>query len=273
LKILLVKLSSLGDVLHNLPIVWDIRQQYPDAQIDWVVDELYIDLIKPLESTDTFKGIDHIIPIALRRWHKDLKNKQLRNFRNEFHLMRKQLKQHSYDLIIETQGLVKSAIVCRLAKSNPNAKIVGLGNKLEFGSYEPIVKWFYTDLVTVDKKSHAVDFCRAIASEAINKKEPPNRKNHPPQFYPLHYLQKLQTIENPLGLKINNYVLCFHATSKISKCWDLDSWLIICRLLSKKGFTIVLPWGNLQEKNISETLASELTNALVPRSFSLSEPE
>jgi heptosyltransferase I len=71
-KFLLVKLSSLGDVLHNLPIVWDIRRHYPQAQIDWVVEEAYVDLLKPLQTTSHFKGIDRIIPIGLRRWKKNV---------------------------------------------------------------------------------------------------------------------------------------------------------------------------------------------------------
>ena len=67
-KILLVKLSSLGDVLHNLPIVWDLRARLPNAQIDWVVEEGYVHLLEPLLTRDGFKGIDHIIPFSLRRW-------------------------------------------------------------------------------------------------------------------------------------------------------------------------------------------------------------
>ena len=63
-KFLLVKLSSLGDVLHNLPIVWDLRARFPDAQIDWVVEEGYVNLLKPLLSNQHFRGIDRIIPLA-----------------------------------------------------------------------------------------------------------------------------------------------------------------------------------------------------------------
>ena len=70
LNILIVKLSSLGDVLHNLPIIWDIRAQYPDARIDWVIEENYVSLLTPLLTSEDFKGIDHIIPIAMRRWKK-----------------------------------------------------------------------------------------------------------------------------------------------------------------------------------------------------------
>ena len=71
-KILLVKLSSLGDVLHNLPIVWDLRARLPEAQIDWVVEEGYVHLLQPLLSTGGFRGIDRIIPLSLRRWKRNL---------------------------------------------------------------------------------------------------------------------------------------------------------------------------------------------------------
>jgi len=71
-KILIVKLSSLGDVLHTLPIVWDLRKRLPHAQIDWIVEEAYVPLLKPLETTSTLRGIDRIIPLAFRRWRKSL---------------------------------------------------------------------------------------------------------------------------------------------------------------------------------------------------------
>ena len=71
-KILLVKLSSLGDVLHNLPIVWDLRARLPEAQIDWVVEEGYVHLLQPLLSVEGARGIDRIIPFGLRRWKKNL---------------------------------------------------------------------------------------------------------------------------------------------------------------------------------------------------------
>ena len=69
-KVLLVKLSSLGDVLHNLPIVWDLRARLPDAQIDWVVEEGYVHLLEPLLTKPGFRGIDRVIPFGLRRWKK-----------------------------------------------------------------------------------------------------------------------------------------------------------------------------------------------------------
>jgi len=76
LNILIIKLSSLGDVLHNLPVVWDLRAQYPEAQIDWVVEDGYVHLLQPLLTRPGFKGIDRIIPIAMRRWKKSLFHKK-----------------------------------------------------------------------------------------------------------------------------------------------------------------------------------------------------
>jgi heptosyltransferase-1 len=73
MKILIVKLSSLGDVLHTLPVIWDLRERYPLAQIDWAVEEAYVDLLKPLKTLPSFAGIDRVIPIAFRRWKKSLK--------------------------------------------------------------------------------------------------------------------------------------------------------------------------------------------------------
>ena len=108
-KILLVKLSSLGDVLHNLPIVWDLRARLPDAQIDWVVEEGYVHLLTPLLSKDSFKGIDRISPFGLRRWKKNLF--KLSTWQ-QFFAFKKEVRATSYDVIIETQGLLKSAIVC-----------------------------------------------------------------------------------------------------------------------------------------------------------------
>ena len=74
MKILIIKLSSLGDVLHSLPVVWDIRAHYPEAQLDWVVEESFTGLLDPLKTAGSLKGIDRVIPIALRRWKKTLKN-------------------------------------------------------------------------------------------------------------------------------------------------------------------------------------------------------
>ena len=128
-KILLVKLSSLGDVLHNLPIVWDLRARLPNAQIDWVVEEAYVGLLTPLLTREGFRGVDRIIPFGLRRWKKNLFRLQTWK---EFFAFKKDLQVVSYDVIIETQGLLKSALVCALAHKSSDAVVSGLANATEF---------------------------------------------------------------------------------------------------------------------------------------------
>ncbi|OYZ36435.1 MAG: lipopolysaccharide heptosyltransferase I, partial [Polynucleobacter sp. 16-46-70] len=158
-KILLVKLSSLGDVLHNLPIVWDLRARLPDAQIDWVIEGGYVHLLTPLLSRDGFKGIDRIIPFGLRRWKKNLL--KLSTWR-EFFAFRKLLQGTTYDVLIETQGLLKSALVCALARKTSDAVVAGLANATEFSGYEPLARWFYNQSVQVPKQCHAVDRSRWV---------------------------------------------------------------------------------------------------------------
>ena len=98
MKILIVKLSSLGDVLHNLPIIWDLRAKYPVAQIDWVVEEGYVDLLLPLISTLQFKGIDRIIPVAFRRWKKALKRGEFIESIQDYIAFKANLQTTHYDL-------------------------------------------------------------------------------------------------------------------------------------------------------------------------------
>jgi heptosyltransferase-1 len=154
MKILIVKLSSLGDVLHNLPIVCDLRAQDPDAQIDWVVEEGYVGLLEPLKTiisttstvAPSFAGIDRIIPLAFRRWKKALKHGEFIRSIQEYIVFKEQFKSgmfSDYDLIIETQGLLKSAWVTHLANPNKTASVFGLANQTEFSGYEPWARRFY----------------------------------------------------------------------------------------------------------------------------------
>ena len=186
-KILLVKLSSLGDVLHNLPIVWDLRKRLPDAQIDWIVEEGYVHLLEPLKTTETFRGIDRIIPVAFRRWRKSLFS--IRTWQ-EFFAMRKLLQSVSYDIVVETQGLLKSALICALARKSEHAIVSGLGNATEHSGYEPIARMFYNQSVHVPAKCHAIDRSRWVMCSAFDWPLL-NRNEEPPRFYPSEFVQQL----------------------------------------------------------------------------------
>ena len=263
-KILLVKLSSLGDVLHNLPILWDLRLRLPDAQIDWVVEEGYVHLLTPLLSRDGFRGIDRIIPCGLRRWKKSLF--KLSSWK-EFFVFRKILQSATYDVLLETQGLLKSAIVCALAMKSPVAVVAGLANATEFSGYEPFARAFYNQSVQVPTHCHAVDRSRWVTCSALDW--PLIERGNRPQFYPSEYIVGIP--KNAISGFRYSYVLCFHSTARESKRWSNSHWIEFGNALSALGYQVVFPWGNASEKNISEFLASQIVNAFVPPAFSIED--
>lgn len=263
-KILLVKLSSLGDVLHNLPIVWDLRARLPDAQIDWVVEEGYVHLLEPLLTRDGFHGIDRIIPFGLRRWKKNLFS--LVTWK-EFFAFRKTLQSITYDVLIETQGLLKSAIVCSLAKKSANAVVAGLANATEFSGYEPLARSFYNQSVQVPTQCHAVDRSRWVMCSASDWSL--IERGDAPQFYPSEFIVSIPK-SAVAGLR-PPYVLCFHSTAREAKRWPNDNWIALGKDLSAQGYQLVFPWGNDAEKAVSQLLAIEIPGAIVPLAFSIEE--
>ena len=261
----------MGDVLHNLPIVWDIRAQYPDAQIDWAVEESYVSLLEPLRSRSGFNGIDRIIPIALRRWKKSLFSAQTRH---ELKVFRQNLQSVSYDMVIETQGLLKSALVARLAKRDEDAVITGLANATDDSGYEPMARWFYTACIRVPQQCHAVDRSRRVAAAAMHVPVP-EKESSPPLFYPSEFvqnlLQKNNSGDSPGHQFAMPYLLFFHATARTAKRWSEDNWVAVGEVLSKQGKQIVLPWGNAHEKESSLRLCAQIPGSVVPEAFDLTQ--
>jgi heptosyltransferase-1 len=271
-KILLVKLSSLGDVLHNLPIVWDLRKRLPEAQIDWIVEEGYVHLLEPLKTTETFKGIDRIIPVAFRRWRKNLFS--IKTWR-EFFAMRKLLQATTYDVVLETQGLLKSALVCALASKSDQVIVSGLGNATEHSGYEPVARLFYNQSVHVPLKCHAIDRSRWVMCSAFDWPLL-NRNEEPPLFYPDDFVKQLVPLpieglrKQPNGAAVP-YVVCFHSTARAAKRWPTESWVELGKALSNQGYQVLFPWGSPEEMKISALMASQVPGAIVPRAFSIEE--
>ena len=271
-KILLVKLSSLGDVLHNLPIVWDLRKRLPDAQIDWIIEEAYVPLLEPLKTTESFRGIDRIIPIAFRRWKKNLFS--IRTWQ-EFFAMRKLLQSVTYDIVIETQGLLKSALVCALAKKSKCAIVSGLGNATEHSGYEPMARFFYTQSVHVPVQCHAIDRSRQVMCSAFDWPLL-NRYEEAPLFYPSDFVTRLPPLMLE-GLKKKeqgvpaSYVICFHATARAAKRWSNNNWVALGKALSTHGYQLIFPWGSIEEMKVSAFIANQIPGAIVPRAFSIEE--
>jgi len=264
MKILIVKVSSMGDIIHNLPIVWDLRSKYPEAQIDWVVEDGYMHLLQPLKTSNRFRGIDNIICLGLRRWKKNIL--KVDSWR-EFLFFLKKFRVHKYDFVVDTQGLIKTAILCFLSRKKINTKVLGLANSTEYSGYEGVSRFFYTESVKVPFRCHAVVRSRYLANKILGFDDLSLFKL--PEFFPRSFIDNIP-VNHRNGFQ-KNYVLMIHSTARNSKRWPQKNWVALGQKLSLEGYQIVLPWGSDEEMQMSKIIASEISNSFVPEHFSLQE--
>ena len=239
MRILIVKISSMGDIIHNLPILSDIHMHFPDAEIDWVVEENFVDILK------LHPQINKIIPVAFRRWRKNLLNPQTKV---EFNAFKYALKAHHYDYIIDTQTLLKSAFIACLA----NGKRYGQGPKT---AREWLAGFFYNHRFSVSRDQHAVDQNRQLTALAMNYNIP---SSAPDYGLPRAELAAKSELNLP-----EKYVMAFHATSRDSKLWPMGHWVSLGISLAKQGITVCLPWSNDKEKSRAEIIATHVPQAIV----------
>ncbi|WP_116324810.1 lipopolysaccharide heptosyltransferase I [Cupriavidus taiwanensis] len=253
-RILLVKVSSLGDVVHNMPLVHDLRARWPGAEIDWVVEEGYVELVRLLPE------VRRVIPFALRRWRKRLL--QGGTWR-EIGAVRDALRRESYDAVIESQGLLKTAVVARVAARAPGAPLIGLGNATQGSGYEPAARLLYTDPVAVPRQTHSVRRSRLLGA-ALTGTAPPE----PPLFFGEG--ARTLSVDDPLWADLPaRYAVCFHATAGARKKWALQNWHALGRRLDQAGLVMLLPWGNDKEREAAEAIAAGVPRARVLPRFSV----
>ncbi|QBE64495.1 lipopolysaccharide heptosyltransferase I [Pseudoduganella lutea] len=244
MNILLVRVSSLGDVLHNMPIVADIRRHFPDANIDWVVEEGYVSLVR------LNPDVRHVIPFALRRWRKNLGDKAVRAEIKGFF---RRLREVEYDYVFDTQGLLKTGIIMGAARIRKGGKKVGLANGSEGSGYEGISRIFHTDSIPLDPRTHAVARGRLVAGAALGY-----AVDTPADFG----LPEVAADEpRPDWLPAGHYAVYFHGTARDAKKWAPANWIALGRELAP--MPILLPWGSPKEKAEAEALAAAIPNARV----------
>ncbi len=242
-KILLVKTSSMGDVVHNLPVASDIRASFPDAQITWVVEEPFA-AIPRLHA-----AVGQVIPVAIRRWRKTLWRRETRTEIGEF-LQR--LREHSYDAVIDTQGLLKSALLTRAAR--------GRRYGLDWASAREPLTLFYHRTFSVPWTLHAVERNRLLAAQALGYALPARVD------YGIH-----ATAADFAWLPSARYGVLLHATSAERKLWREPNWIEIGRHFLQQGITSVVPWGSAAERARSDRLVAQIPGAVVPPALHLND--
>lgn len=257
LRVLIVKTSSMGDVVHALPVVHDILAAHPGARIDWLVEEAYADIVR------AHPGVRRVIPLALRRWRKQFWRAEIRQ---EWREWKAGLRAETYDAVIDLQGLVKSALIARLARG----PLYGLswGN-----AREALAPLFYAHRQKTDlhRTEAAVPRYRALVAWALR---------YAPQGKPQYGLS-LQA-ERPAWLAGDApYALLLSATAKDRKLWEEARWVALGRALAAQGRIGVFAWGNAAERARAERLAEAVNAAasdgtmtracVAPAAFGLAE--
>jgi heptosyltransferase-1 len=232
-NILIVKLSSLGDVVHAMPAVQDIRAALPQARIDWVVERAFAPLVQRCE------GVARVIPCELRRWRRA---PLARETRAQWRAFRADLHADSYDAVIDLQGLTKSALVAHMARLAPGGQRYAMANRTEGSSYEAPTRWVADVAIPLAPQSHAVQRGRDLCAQALG---------YTPEGAPRYGLGRA-------GTQREDTVVLIHGTSRADKCWPEERWIALGERLIAQGHAIALPHGSDEERERSERLARAL---------------
>jgi heptosyltransferase-1 len=238
-RILLIKTSSMGDVVHNLPVVDDIRGTFPDARIEWVVEEGFAAIPR------LHPGVSAVIPVGLRSWRRRLLD---RGVRREIAACRARLRESPYDAVIDTQGLLKSAVVARMA--------AGVRHGLDWRSSREPLRLFYDHTHTVPWSLHAVERNRLLAAKALG---------YAVRGEPQYGIATTLSAATSDGVdRSRPLAMLLHATSAAGKEWPESSWIGLGRALAGRNVSCVLPFGSDVERDRSQRLAASIPAAQVP---------
>ena len=242
-RILLVKTSSLGDIVHNLPVVCDIAANVPGAAIEWVAEENFaaIPALHP--------AVQRVIPVALRRWRQHWARGQTRT---QVRTFLRDLRERRYDAVIDTQGLLKSALVARAAH--------GTRYGLDWTSSREPLSFFYDRVFRIPRELAAVKRNRMLAARALGYscgEEVDYGISAPAATFP--------------WLTAKAYAVLLHATSARAKLWPDERWVALGAALRARGLCSVVPWGTRGERERSGRLSAAIADSIVPPALSLTD--
>jgi heptosyltransferase-1 len=235
MRVLIVKLSSLGDVVHTMPVVHDIRAAFAGAQVDWVVEPAFAPLLRRVD------GVAEIVECAQRRWRKAWWTAPVRA---EWRAFTSRLQRERYDAVLELQGLTKSALVARLARGVR----WGLANRTEGSAFEWPAPLLVDHTVQVAPHTHALDRARLVAAQALG---------YAPQGAPvfgLHAAPGAPVAASPAAPTL----LFVHGTSRDDKLWPEDRWVALGRRAIAAGWQIALPQSGAVEAQRAQRIAAAL---------------
>jgi len=226
-RVLLVKTSSMGDIVHMLCAVREAQQLLPEIRFDWICEEAFIELPGLLAS------VDRVISVATRRWRKSL---LAATTRREICSFLASCRERTYDTVIDAQGLLKTAWITAAIRCPRPAR---------FGfdwptSREPLSSLAVGSGIHAPMHWHAIERLRALVGQALG-------------YQPTGPITALET-HRPLG----NSVMFFHGTTRQEKSWPMQEWIALGRALDQQGLHVQLAWGTPQEQQVAETLTKAI---------------
>ncbi|PLP56086.1 lipopolysaccharide heptosyltransferase I [Mesorhizobium loti] len=236
MKVLIVKTSSMGDVIHTFPAVQDALRSRPAISFDWCVEEPFASIVA------LHPAIGAIHKVALRRWRKQLASPATWR---EGRTLRKALRAGRYDLVLDAQGLLKSAFVAKLA----GAPIAGFDKA---SAREPSAALFYDQRYGVPRDLHAIERTRRLFALALG------------------YEPDLSILDSgiavPSGhapIPAGQVATLLHGTSREDKKWPVQEWIATTKLLVSQGFAPVTTWSNDKERAVAEAIGKAVPETLV----------
>ncbi len=243
--ILVVRPSSLGDIVHALSIVADIRANRPELAIDWVAERGFVGLL------EMHPGIRRIVPLAMRQWRRRACGAATWR---EVAAFRRALQRDEYAAVLDLQEQVKGAVIARMAR--------GVRHGPDRASIrEPIATLLHDVHHAIDRDQHFVVRCRELAAASLGY-----RVEGPPRF------GLVAPAAVPGSVPGRPFVVFFHGTSRADKLWPDVDWRRLVEAFGAAGFPVVLPWGSDDERARSERYAAGIDGAIVPPPPRLSLP-
>lgn len=246
MRVLIVKTSSMGDVLHTLPALTDAMNAIPGISFDWVVEEGFVQI------PSWHPAVDKVIPVAIRRWRKNWFGSETRQQRCDF---KRELQSRTYDAVIDAQGLIKSAaLITRVAKGKKHGQDAK-------SAREPFASWFFNQRHDIDKKQHAVERTRELFAKSLGYEKPSTQGDY---AIASRFLSQLPA-------DANQYLVFLHATTRPDKHWPESHWRELIGSLEGSSMRIKLPWGAEHEYQRAMRLAEGFDYVEVQPKLSLQQ--
>lgn len=247
MRVLLIKTSSMGDIIHTFPALTDAAAAIVGIEFDWLVEEAFADM------PAWHPAVREVKTVAIRRWRKNL----IKAWREgEYCRLRQWILQQNYDLILDAQSLFKSAW---LSFKLP-ITTVGLASD---SARDPLASVFFDRKIHVDKNLHAVERVRSLFAQALNYQQP---------AYTGDYGLDKKALSSQADVsKFGRYSFFLHGTTWASKHWPEQNWRKLAEYFQQRGQTVLLSWGNEEERLRAERIANNLTGFTVLPKMTITE--